>query len=566
MSEFKPSEIKSPTEFQQFCEELLSAEYPDFQSVNDKTGDLGCDGKAKKGTIFFQFYLPDGTGSYAQRMAKIRKKINEDLGKLDLPFPKRWVFITPEKISPEIEENLRKRMREFGKMGIIVWSEPKMLELLAKHEHVNRSWAKKIHRLPYEVLPPESVTYGNRNNLPALVDLNRRMGLSLKDWDLTGKFDQIHTYSSDGKASVKLRPKSDEVNVLGKLQLRFDRSEEGEKKYQEFRAFQEKGGDFKVDERFIAAFDISAEGVNLFPAPKEIIKQEVLLRSVGLKRLVTRLDLLRNGIRLRRINGLELTIERAGTKEALLTNSHQKSNVLQVSILIDIVRKAANISLRFSFEEADAVDGYEHGLILRDFAKANKITLLFGEPKGQLTFMKEPVQQSFDDSVSLSEKLRDIQDAFEVPLGTVFDPSLDEEDFKTIVFLHNIIKTGRGRLSIPRMRFKVFRDANKEGLSSLIAGKLMETKTIMSSMTAALFDKELDLGEITAFSIARLSEESRERLGSAMKSGRIEDTQVEFVSNEPAELFFHQWHRDVERAIARFQADRKLTHDSLTRD
>ena len=54
MRELDLRDIKTPEVFQEFCEQLLSAEYKDFRTIDDTNGDKGCDGLAENDRTFFQ--------------------------------------------------------------------------------------------------------------------------------------------------------------------------------------------------------------------------------------------------------------------------------------------------------------------------------------------------------------------------------------------------------------------------------------------------------------------------------------------------------------------------------
>lgn len=141
------SQIDSPDEFTRLCKALLSAEYHDFQTIDDSGGDGGNDGYSESKKTLFQLYCPKKPEKAND--ASYQSKITEDLdkakklvesGKYEIS---EWIFITPRELREPVQTFLREEAIKRGFVGI-AWASPKLGELLAKHKHLRSQFPNLI--------------------------------------------------------------------------------------------------------------------------------------------------------------------------------------------------------------------------------------------------------------------------------------------------------------------------------------------------------------------------------------------------------------------------------------
>ena len=132
------SEFIDPNEFQRFCSMLLSAEFPEFQSIDDSGGDLGIDGYIADDKIF-QCYCPEKPQKITDK--DFKDKIDDSIEKAVKTIRTRklniqtFVFVTPNNLRSDVIIHLEKQSKENSLKGIS-YAETKLAELLAKHPHV----------------------------------------------------------------------------------------------------------------------------------------------------------------------------------------------------------------------------------------------------------------------------------------------------------------------------------------------------------------------------------------------------------------------------------------------
>lgn len=138
----KISEFTNPEEFQRFCSVLLSAEHPDFQSIDDSGGDLGIDGYIQDNAIFM-IYCPEkpqkNTG------ADQKRKISSDIKKAIKTIKsrnlsvKKLIFITPMNLRTEIILHLEDQCKTSSLKGIS-YGEDKLTELASKYSYIQKQF------------------------------------------------------------------------------------------------------------------------------------------------------------------------------------------------------------------------------------------------------------------------------------------------------------------------------------------------------------------------------------------------------------------------------------------
>lgn len=138
--------INSPDYFTRFCKLLLSAEYKDFQTIDDSGGDGGNDGYSLSEETLFQFHCPQKAektdsqykAKIKEDIAKAKKLINDKGYKV-----KDWVFITPEELREPVYSYIVSEAKDSCMNGM-AWASPKLAELLSKHSHLRREFPDLI--------------------------------------------------------------------------------------------------------------------------------------------------------------------------------------------------------------------------------------------------------------------------------------------------------------------------------------------------------------------------------------------------------------------------------------
>ena len=140
------SEIRNSQEFQDLCQQLLAAEYEDFEILDDSSGDGGSDGYSPAQKRLFAVYCPE---KFPPPLDYYRNKIRSDLkkavalrgaGEYEI---EEWVFVTPAPLPPEAQKYLRQKTREANLRGF-AWSEKHLNNFLYKHEHLHPLFANLL--------------------------------------------------------------------------------------------------------------------------------------------------------------------------------------------------------------------------------------------------------------------------------------------------------------------------------------------------------------------------------------------------------------------------------------
>lgn len=131
-------EIRSPDEFQSFCQHLLCAEFSDCELVNDSSGDGGIDAYVPSRQTLYAVYCPEimpAPVEYFQR--KIRQDLKKAVNLRDQGYViNNWVFITPAPLSKELQTYLRSKVAEHQFLSGRNESEIHLATLFAKHSHL----------------------------------------------------------------------------------------------------------------------------------------------------------------------------------------------------------------------------------------------------------------------------------------------------------------------------------------------------------------------------------------------------------------------------------------------
>lgn len=141
------SNITSPDQFSKLCKHLFSAEFDDFQTIDDSGGDAGNDGYSEKQKTLFQIYCPEKPAKVND--AKYKSKIDEDLDKAKKLVDsgkyiiEKWIFVTPAELREDVQTYIRNEATKRGFTGI-AWASPKLTELFAKHSHLRSQFPDLI--------------------------------------------------------------------------------------------------------------------------------------------------------------------------------------------------------------------------------------------------------------------------------------------------------------------------------------------------------------------------------------------------------------------------------------
>jgi tetratricopeptide (TPR) repeat protein len=132
-------EIRNSQEFQDLCQQLLAAEYDDFQIVDDSSGDKGNDGYVPSKKRLYAIYCPE---KHPPPKEYYRDKINSDLRKAvklrdELGYEiEEWIFITPAPLPEETFRHLAEKSRSLSFKRGLSWSEKNLTPLLLKHSYL----------------------------------------------------------------------------------------------------------------------------------------------------------------------------------------------------------------------------------------------------------------------------------------------------------------------------------------------------------------------------------------------------------------------------------------------
>lgn len=149
------SEFINPDEFQRFCSVLFSAEFKDFESIDDSGGDLGIDGYIQDDKVF-QIYCPEKPQKITD--SKIKEKIKNSIKKAINTIKDRqlkatnFVFVTSMDLRTEVILFLGQECKNKGFKGLS-YGESKLTELLLRHSHVKKDF-------PFLLLPEISDQIG----------------------------------------------------------------------------------------------------------------------------------------------------------------------------------------------------------------------------------------------------------------------------------------------------------------------------------------------------------------------------------------------------------------------
>ena len=565
-------DIKDGTIFQDLCEILLAAEYPDFEPVNDTMGDDGCDGKAENGQRFFQIYYPDVIGNFPDRMDKIKAKIRVSLSKLKRPLPKIWTLITWEKPDTKVNKYVNGIRTEWKAMEIQIWSEPKIRELLAKHHHVYRAWLDRIYGQDIEIIPPEAVTYGNRDNFDALLHLDKKLGKSLNDWQFNKYYKQLHTFDSDGKAAISIIPKSREATeklpFCSHILLNFsDSSDEVKTQLNAFKDFITKGIPVKLDARALKKVELKFGNIAFrnFDVQNEI--KQIEMRSHQGQPIPTTIDLFNTDmVLLKRIRDLQLTRVRGGTEEILLTNEKQSGQFLKFSLTLSVrdpLSQKHTFSVHPDGQSMDAIDGFDYAHTLdclhrsdtmkvylnNDFSKS----LDFGNVKSSLT--DEAIHASLD----ICSKLKCIQEITHERFPSIFIKPLTEEELSTIEFVYQILTTGTGQLKYEPFVMQL--DALAMPVAQMIAsGSNLNNKITFEDYEVDLIEKRIDLGPMSSYFDSKPDPDDVKKVQDAIATRKPFQGAIHFIPIDDrivADCFFHRWLKNAEEIMAEYEKDPK---------
>ncbi|MBI3888209.1 tetratricopeptide repeat protein [Candidatus Nomurabacteria bacterium] len=139
------SQINESELFQKLCKLLFTAEYSDFQAIDDSAGDNGNDGYTSSNAILFAMYCPEKPRTEVEYKAKISSdlkkavKLRDELGyKIDA-----WVFVTPGDMREQIHRFITEECEKVGFVGSS-WGETKITEILSRHENVSKQFPDLI--------------------------------------------------------------------------------------------------------------------------------------------------------------------------------------------------------------------------------------------------------------------------------------------------------------------------------------------------------------------------------------------------------------------------------------
>jgi hypothetical protein len=132
-------EIRNSQDFQDLCQQVLAAEYDDFQVLDDSAGDQGNDGFIPSNHRLFAIYCPEKHPTPAKYYKdKIKKDLNKAVrlrDELDYEIDD-WIFVTPSPLTEDLNRYVSSEAKAAGFRSGISWSEKHILKLLLKHDYL----------------------------------------------------------------------------------------------------------------------------------------------------------------------------------------------------------------------------------------------------------------------------------------------------------------------------------------------------------------------------------------------------------------------------------------------
>lgn len=132
-------EIRNSQDFQDLCQQVLAAEYDDFQVLDDSAGDQGNDGFIPSSHRLFAIYCPEKHPTPAKYYKdKIKKDLNKAVrlrDELDYEIDD-WIFVTPSPLTEDLNRYVSSKAKAAGFRSGISWSEKHILKLLLKHDYL----------------------------------------------------------------------------------------------------------------------------------------------------------------------------------------------------------------------------------------------------------------------------------------------------------------------------------------------------------------------------------------------------------------------------------------------
>jgi tetratricopeptide (TPR) repeat protein len=133
------SDIRNTQLFQDLCQTLFAAEYPDIEIPDDSSGDEGNDGYIPSQRRLFAIYCPE---KYPPPDEYYERKIRDDLAKAVKLRDERsyeideWIFATPGPLPMKVLNYLKEKVKEAGISKTVNWSEKHLMPILLRHREL----------------------------------------------------------------------------------------------------------------------------------------------------------------------------------------------------------------------------------------------------------------------------------------------------------------------------------------------------------------------------------------------------------------------------------------------
>lgn len=564
MIDLKLKDITDSKMFQRLCEELLAVEYPDFQTVNDTMGDEGCDGRARGGKLKFQVYYPDKTGTLPHRMHKLRDKIRNDTNKLYPPYPEEWVLITHEDPTPKLLHYVERREKKFPGMRILIWSESKLSALLNTHEGIKSAWMKKVYGGKHEVIPPEAVVYSKRNDLLALLRQGKENADSLRNWEFSKYYEQIHLQTSTGRAAVQLKPLHPnaftECPVQFRVGLKFGEPAEGKKNFEEFKDSIRSGREYRIDGKNIHSLALEIGGKKFDWMDPEGKPTDVVVRPLPMEPIQVSIELIdKEFIRSDRLEKLNLRASWPNSVELQFDNFDDKPAALKFKLLVNTSTGESSCSFRPPESIMDALDGFRFMEHLIAVEQSPGIRLRFLNVGKSMHLQKTAAGLSDEtkEIFEISRLLKEIQDRIDQDLPSIIGRDLQRWEVGWIRDVHCIVTTGRYCRKIESLE-GTFERLTPEGARILSSGKELSIKLVSKDCHAELLGIDIPFGDMTSYFSGKLSEELLPTIQEAGIGGSAVTIRLVCAARDKGyntEDFFHKWLHNPEEVMAKFEAD-----------
>lgn len=536
--------IKNPRDFDQFCRELLKAMYPASISYDDSMGDGGVDCSREEGKILYQFYCPKPS-SIPELSKKMERKILDTVKKVAKLKPEELHLMIPCQAQERVHNYLEKQRDRFGIPRMTIIDATAIMVMLSKHPHIEQAWVRITTGVDYGITPA-AVTYDKRDSPSELLEIGSSIAKSLQPWKLGHLYSQRLEFDSQtGSATWSMRANTPEIAKSHPLTIEGSFSVQRDDVITDgMREFLRTG--VAKEQIVFEKQHIASMQAKIGPFPLDIfgeIEQMVLIPIV-----------VPRPIRIRLFDSKHLLIAELTDYEFVgdgngewvtLTCQKRKDGVLVFRMVIS--EKVGKCNMKIDKKEglANSSEAFEFLSIVGQFNKAKLVEVWIDDSEKPLELGKNVIRPSKDYSriYQLARKTKTISEMLNVPLPSILDRKLTEDDTRTIEDVHQVLSTGMRRGVFSEFTAKLS-EINRELVSKMKSGTTYRVRQ-PGSFEYELLGQKLDMGSVVRYFEVIIDDEAEESLRKLLSN---EESSVQ-LSLKPAPgrnecvEFFLKWHK-----------------------